>query len=424
MKVSSSKDQKFMPYSKRLFINKNLMWFLLISLIARVTILNRVRDVGAYSRLDASALVEIIIIGLCFISLMIWPEFKVNFQKFLRKPLFILLLYYLFCLSSSIWSRNPVFTLYRSFEIIVLIIFIYNLLASYEDFDLKEKVTIKSLLLFLCLFLIMYLKDNGLSRGISGFHTNAYTVFSGAGFVYCLGEFFSASGKRKNFLLWSLPFLLAGLLIGTSLASNVATICGLSIIFIFQKKYRRYLVVIVVIVGIYLFLLDDAKSFFYDFFLGGRSEQQLSTLTGRKVLWDAYFRMIKTNPLIGNGFAVGARIASGFGGISTTNTHNGFLEVILGTGIIGCLIFGLWLIKTFFKLVRNQLVNRKGSTGFLAAFTMIMVNNLSISIIGGAFHSTLITTLLLISFFESEINENKDMDRKDSVIMPKIKIRW
>jgi len=80
------------------------------------------------------------------------------------------------------------------------------------------------------------------------------------------------------------------------------------------------------------------------FFLRGQQEAQFLGLSGRLILWQWAWESFQNHPLFGVGFGIGSRymFAQGTGGFGAdiSSAHNGFLEVLLGTGLMG---FAFWL---------------------------------------------------------------------------------
>jgi len=152
--------------------------------------------------------------------------------------------------------------------------------------------------------------------------------------------------------------LLSGLLIVSRSVTSIVTVTvTILILWLFEKFHRRYriplpaillflagIVVCVALLGI------DTRAFTE---VLGRSKD----LTGRTDLWHSVGSMILARPLLGYGFSGfwgGASIESyqveKYVGWSPTYSHNGYLEILLNLGIVGC---GLFLIFLWRGLIRG-----------------------------------------------------------------------
>ena len=79
-------------------------------------------------------------------------------------------------------------------------------------------------------------------------------------------------------------------------------------------------------------------------FLRGQDNDLLFSLSGRTSWWEVGWTAFLRRPVIGAGWGVGSRVAvRQFGGIvmaDVSTLHNGFLEVLLGVGLVG---FAIWV---------------------------------------------------------------------------------
>ncbi len=89
-------------------------------------------------------------------------------------------------------------------------------------------------------------------------------------------------------------------------------------------------------------------------------------------------QLIKQSPIYGHGIAVSSRLAKW----STTNTHNGLIAVLLGTGAIGFAMILLGMYRLLTEVRSSLRVSRVGAIGCTSAFVAAFVNNMSISFIG------------------------------------------
>ena len=102
----------------------------------------------------------------------------------------------------------------------------------------------------------------------------------------------------------------------------------------------------------------------------------VTTLTGRTLIWRAAAELIGEKPFFGYGFGAGGAAledyyAAGVAGWRTFNVHNGFLQAQLDLGLVGMtlflLLFGYFVRATFFS--RDYL--RIGLAGAVLLITMV-----------------------------------------------------
>jgi O-antigen ligase len=88
-------------------------------------------------------------------------------------------------------------------------------------------------------------------------------------------------------------------------------------------------------------------------FLRGQDEQMFMSLSGRTTLWEWGWQGFLRQPFFGMGFGVGSRtvfekvgvgsVESGYGGL-ISSLHNGPLEVLLGVGLAGFIIWAIAIL--------------------------------------------------------------------------------
>lgn len=72
----------------------------------------------------------------------------------------------------------------------------------------------------------------------------------------------------------------------------------------------------------------------------GQTDQQLESMSGRTGLWEIGIAMLADRPLLGHGFQAGARFSSpSYGLAAGSNMHNGHMQVLVDSGVIGYLIW-------------------------------------------------------------------------------------
>lgn len=91
------------------------------------------------------------------------------------------------------------------------------------------------------------------------------------------------------------------------------------------------------------------------------------------------------------------------------SAHNGYLSILVNTGIIGSLIFSIFLLKTLFRgfsKAQTKNVAQPLATVFFAAFCGILVNNLSYPLLGSDWNHTflpMMSVLIMMNTWRNKI---------------------
>jgi len=384
---------------------QKFLWLIALALMARVTIFVRQRSMAKFTSLDTGVLIdkfailEILLVGICILAIIISPRMKRAGLEIRSSSIKYFLAYYIVCLTSTYWSFFQKFTLFRSTEMIALIILSLLIMTYYQDFFSAERGFVFVSLIAVLFGIIMHFKLGSFHISLSGLHTNQYSAIAGMGCAYCLGERFTAGTARKNFLTRLAVIFGFFTLLGTSATSNVALFVGILVVLALAKTSKVELIFFVFMGALALYFSGSFDQFWMDTLFPGKTEHDLVTLRGRRYLWDVYTTLIAKQPIQGYGFACVSRMGSFWGTISTTHTHNGFLEVLLGTGLTGGSVFLFWLIWVSREMLQAYKNNTIGSVGFIGAFIVAMINNMGRTMIGGAFDAPSLMFLILLSFF-------------------------
>lgn len=373
------------PYTRTVnhFSNKNnrnttfqaLLFFLTLSLVARLTIFVRRRSGDQFLNIDTSAIVQLVIVGLTIFLIFIAPKFKLAWLNLSKTSGKSFLWYYFLCVVSALWSPLPEYSLYRAIEFISQLLAVFVAISYCSTFyDAEKKVLLLSFMVIL-LNIGMNLKIYNYSISMQTLHTNSYSISAAMVFCYCLGEIMEEGYVAKRGLVRYCIIAAVFLIVGTSSASYIAALCGICVIGILLSNR---IVLVLVLIGAILIASMLSMNDVMLLLFPGKKEAVILTMSGRMHLWELYYQEILRNPIFGSGFATGARLASRY----TTNTHNGLIAVLLGSGALGM----AFIILGFYRLIKESLRNirsrRIGCVGCAAALAVGIVNNMSFSLLG------------------------------------------
>ncbi len=129
------------------------------------------------------------------------------------------------------------------------------------------------------------------------------------------------------------------------------------------EKDILMLSVAAIVVGMMTLFIDDLVPII----TRGESADQISTLSGRTTYWKIAMDMVEARPLFGGGLATGSR----FLGLDhpevfrhgMVNIHNAYLEMLLGTGIVGSLPLFLYFVSALLRGVVQSWRHRRLPVG-------------------------------------------------------------
>ena len=89
-----------------------------------------------------------------------------------------------------------------------------------------------------------------------------------------------------------------------------------------------------------------------------------ATLTGRTYMWEYMYAITDKIPLQGLGYGVVMKYESIVGPLrlgyyeTMTSTHNSYLDILLGLGVAGCVIFGIWVVELLYLGCRSYVAGQ------------------------------------------------------------------
>ncbi len=369
-----------------------ISWILLLISLVVKGITFQHRDTTAL--FNAGLSVQNIIQVITTILVLIWSFYlitsnRVLIKHMLNKPLryitFLIILYII----STVWSVWPIFTLYKSLELLGY--FILSIYLFKEDFNFAFlKKLLLSIIIITWVGGLLLPESNNFGNGvfIGAIRANTASLIAA---VYILLTLFDGNAKYKKIRL---IFGLISLLVFGSFATIIAFI--ISLIYIYYKWVHRFLrpilffiALVLFFINLYLFLFGFSDQFLKELaIIFGKKEEFFYTFTGRITLWKEIIQTIYSN-IFGLGFAAGERTFVIFissvkkVGWYASHAHSGYLSSLIGVGIIGPLLVIKIIYSVWEKCIHYFSNFEKFITGTII---LILVNNLTIMGIGGQFN--------------------------------------
>lgn len=212
-------------------------------------------------------------------------------------------------------------------------------------------------------------------------HTNTYSISALVGAVISFGLF--RYYKMNSMLFYGL-FNLAILIVGTSSASYISFIIALAVLYSASKRGLNLPLLAIIVVAMFLFY-KFGLDLVADYIFYGHSSQQITSGSGRDYIWDIVIESWKAKPWIGYGYVIGERyIFSQLETAFVLSAHNGYLSVLLGSGLFGMFFFAMFVFTTLWKGYKLSTHSfYKGYAAIvLAALLGVLANNMSYPVIG------------------------------------------
>jgi O-antigen ligase len=273
----------------------------------------------------------------------------------------------LISLISTLWSIYPMWTLYKAVEYLIdvaLLVAILTSVRSAEDikslFDLTWLMT--GLVLLSVWLGVLFRPDAAIIRGIGligiqilgvlpAVATNGVGDLGGTLLVVAATRLLFRNDHRSLYWIVCLAALVT-LILAQSRSPFTGTLLGLLAVFFLARRYG--LLSLVGITGAVLLTLTSVAGVVQQAFLRGQSPEQFHSLSGRVGWWAPAWELLRENPFLGlGGWAAGRFAVLGqLGDTDTSSLHNGWLEILVGVGLIGFLPFLVTFLRTWLNLLR------------------------------------------------------------------------
>lgn len=297
-----------------------------------------------------------------------------------------MMMFFMMCIASTVFSPIPLITLFKSFEIFVAIMIMTLLYASNDPYGLSKKFVIALMLIYAITSIGVYIQFAiygaegqrqliGVTPLFGFMLMSKYPGMVGNALGYLgalvalFGIYLTATYKsndKNRLVLGSIVFVLGFTVTFFSYTRSVLVFLFLSIFiyFLYRKKYIFNIIMIALV--IFPLFLPPVQDKILDHMRRGDDEQALTSMSGRTHMWQEVFDRRVMRIMVGGGYATGAKFMNYEKTgqlLSQSNVHNGFLEVVMSIGLIGGAIWLFILVRAsvqfyvFYKKARYR-INR------------------------------------------------------------------
>lgn len=295
--------------------------------------------------------------------LMLFENFNYNKNILNIKLILLVMLYSFIILFSAVINNNiTIGMIYTNFVYIGFIIYINYCMKDFKNFINALNILV-TLLIIYNLILAIFVKSSYMYIGYQG----SQKVFVGTfesrngismvmipaiAFILIRSEYIYEKVRNKDILLCFMVLIIILL----SKSSTGFIVGSLLVIYVLLLKKIKIKININKLMSIYTIIYTQVVIFrIQETVFRGFIENTLQknvTLTGRTLIWDFIMKIIPNSLIFGYGrndiIAQNAIIRD------VTEAHNGLLEILLCTGIIGLFVFILILLNAFKALNKSN----------------------------------------------------------------------
>lgn len=220
-------------------------------------------------------------------------------------------------------------------------------------------------------------------------HPNTMGAFCMAAYPVLLWKYLQCKSRQKYLIIFLFFTCFSMHFLSGSRTSLFSSVFGIAIWLILLKK-KKQLIIFSASVFCLVFIMIGYK--YSPSVLTRTNSTNLTHLTGRPEIWTAGVILARERPILGYGYSVGGKIFEDprfynersplWTGNSRVSLHNGYLDVFIGIGSIGLIIFCISLFLPLWKCIRANSSEYKAFV--ITIMSMAMLSNLFEScIIGG-----------------------------------------
>jgi O-antigen ligase len=207
-------------------------------------------------------------------------------------------------------------------------------------------VTIQQLLRIAGSAGLTFSKEETFRLGNSGLGTSLANIL-----ILCLVMFLNTKTNLRRLLWGSLTVLFTvSLFLSYGRAGWIGFVIGVFIIGV--MRHRKLLLFFPVLLILVTTQIPGISQRFDDISIDRLSDYDSSTLGKRITYWEAAIQIFQTRPFLGVGFGVEKYRVGEYLNKIDPSIHNDYLTVLVGTGLIGFIMFMLWFGQWITELLK------------------------------------------------------------------------
>ena len=346
--------------------------------IGQAQVFTHTSQIGGAEALDSGRMYQLFwmfISALLVMQLMLTAKILSGIWRF---PLIALFVFCFFAIASAAFSPSKALTLYKAAQVIMDVLLV--VVSSSELVRYRTPAYITNVTMVLVSFLLFSVTACGLiipglafvaNEGAIGkslhgviptIHQNELGLMAAIGLIVGIIRAFSGMRSKKLKFYWTAVALMAGLVLFLTQARTSLAGAAIALLLLgwFIRRLRWLSGAVVVVAGclVMYYLLSGKPLGIEDtvelYVTRGNSNEQLSTLSGRTILWKTGWRMFKDSPFFGHGYAAGVRIdGPKYGLASGTNMHSAHMQVLVDMGAFGYIAWISFVLGVLYIAYKN-----------------------------------------------------------------------
>lgn len=316
----------------------------------------------------------------------------------------------LLCVGCSLYSPRPTFALSWAFKLTLTVLIL--VLCSLRIHDFGDTLSFLRFTTFAFTVIVlepviiamlrgeMFDEEGRMSTVVS---PNALSPNAGALLLIALTLYSRRKGEgmNKSAVLIGMVACVIMILAGSKTGILAAIIAGVFYFLVCRKfgKAFGYIAATAILIGS-LALATPLGDYFHLY----QERNGAESFSGRTILWNAVLPAIKQKPILGHGYLASEFVSIQINAVSwqAPHLHNGFIEALYNSGIIGLLV----ILAVLFVIPRNLYRVLRGSrpsdriyqiaAGCLALYVFLLINGFFNSSFGGKASAPFMLMLALV----------------------------
>jgi len=353
----------------------HLLW-LLVFLSGLVFRTRTVEDI-VEKPLDPTGMFRVAFMSIVGIVTLLFLVVRIHkIDALFRGPISLLFVYASISMFSTLWSIQPLWTFYKALEYFIDVLLVFSVVTVIRDWRGWKFMFDFTMLLFFFLLLSVVI-------GLFLFPDKAIypTRYSILGFLIMgvfpniahesIGQYAAILGivginrfirygitkGSKPLYIFVVLFSIILLILSQSRSAIIAFLVSFTILWWFHKNNRKFMIVFFLLTLVMLF--TNADNLLVQYFLRRQDYEQFGSLSSRIYYWQKAAYFIYTRPILGFGAYTGGRfLLSEYFGAQFSSSHNTYVEVALGGGIVSLVVLVTLLMNIWWFLMNKRFISR------------------------------------------------------------------
>lgn len=418
-------------------IMKKLIWKLLLCLLIVIPtgpILNtKLYSVTTYKATDAISNGSLTTQGPIIILFIILIFYIMNKRHLhIPKISYLYSTYTFYIITSIIWSSSQELSIRRVISTVMIILICYILGSNYYNKGEKSYINIAKDLIFIgyfnCTILILQTIIFGnfdIFRStwrFGGTGANQVGFLLAPSLIICYIYYSNSNIWKSNMHRKSAMFLFTTCLIMTkSRTAIIGSIISIIVAYMIKHKLKIKNILVGIIMLIIFPVIFTNKQII-GYFTRGESLESLMSFSERTTIWSKIFEVLGYKYVFGSGYGgfwtpynyERIKIREGF---TPTSSHNGYIDEITSTGILGLFIWIVSSISTYItslKLIKHN--NESGYIGISITIFFVIMNFMETLTRQWYVFPTMVYTIVVF-YISAESSRSKIEEQKNENII-------